>query len=315
MVSTSAPLRPARYLLPFLLLLIGSFVLVFFTGDKQAKPKLGIDLQGGTRVTLTARTPDGSKPSRESLDQAKQIISARVDGLGVSGSEVIIDGDNLVITVPGSDSSGARSLGQTARLYIRPVIGRPFPVDALLSHWVAHQASSPRPGRRRHRPGRHRASRRPRGNHPCHRPAPACRRADAGRAAAGAAAAVPRSATTLTGADADTRWQTSPRRRPRTTTRHTGTRNTGAAAGPTQGGGGQDRRGQGAAAEHEPAAAEFAAIELAKSRCEGPDPLLGNDDPNLPLITCGQDHQGRKAIYLLDKSIISGDQIKSAVRV
>ncbi|PQP45538.1 protein translocase subunit SecD, partial [Mycolicibacterium austroafricanum] len=103
-------------------MLIGAYLLVFLTGDKKPDPKLGIDLQGGTRVTLTARTPDGSPPSRESLDQAKQIIGARVDGLGVSGSEVIIDGQNLVITVPGDDTSEARSLGQTARLYIRPVV-------------------------------------------------------------------------------------------------------------------------------------------------------------------------------------------------
>jgi len=120
--STSAPVHPARYLTLFLVLLVGVYVLVFLTGDKQAKPKLGIDLQGGTRVTLTARTPDGSAPTREALNQAQQIISARVNGLGVSGSEVIIDGSNLVITVPGNDSSEARNLGQTARLYIRPVI-------------------------------------------------------------------------------------------------------------------------------------------------------------------------------------------------
>ena len=122
MASTSAPVHPARYLTLFLVLLIGVYLLVFLTGDKQAKPKLGIDLQGGTRVTLTARTPDGSAPTREALNQAQQIISARVNGLGVSGSEVIIDGSNLVITVPGNDSSEARNLGQTARLYIRPVI-------------------------------------------------------------------------------------------------------------------------------------------------------------------------------------------------
>ena len=122
MASSSAPVHPARYLTLFLVLLIGVYLLVFLTGDKQAKPKLGIDLQGGTRVTLTARTPDGSAPTREALNQAQQIISARVNGLGVSGSEVIIDGSNLVITVPGNDSSEARNLGQTARLYIRPVI-------------------------------------------------------------------------------------------------------------------------------------------------------------------------------------------------
>ncbi len=131
MASSSAPVHPYRYLALFLVLLIGVYLLVFLTGDKHAKPKLGIDLQGGTRVTLTARTPDGSKPTRDALNQAQQIISARVNGLGVSGSEVVIDGDNLVITVPGNDGNEARNLGQTARLFIRPVIGQPIPVEAI----------------------------------------------------------------------------------------------------------------------------------------------------------------------------------------
>ena len=122
MASPSTPVHPARYLALFLALLVGVYLLVFLTGDKKAEPKLGIDLQGGTRVTLTARTPDGSKPTPEALNQAQQIIASRVNGLGVSGSEVVIDGDNLVITVPGTDGNEARNLGQTARLYIRPVI-------------------------------------------------------------------------------------------------------------------------------------------------------------------------------------------------
>ncbi|MGZ5380121.1 MAG: protein translocase subunit SecD, partial [Mycobacterium sp.] len=122
MASSSTPVHPARYLALFLVLLVGAYLLVFLTGDKKADPKLGIDLQGGTRVTLTARTPDGSPPTRDALNQAQTIINDRVNGLGVSGSEVIIDGDNLVITVPGNESSEARNLGQTARLYIRPVV-------------------------------------------------------------------------------------------------------------------------------------------------------------------------------------------------
>ncbi len=65
MASSSAPVHPGRYLSVFLVLLIGAYLLVFLTGDKQADPKLGIDLQGGTRVTLTARTPDGSTPRAE----------------------------------------------------------------------------------------------------------------------------------------------------------------------------------------------------------------------------------------------------------
>jgi len=50
--------------------------MVFLTGDKQAKAKLGIDLQGGTRVTLTARTPDGSAPTREALNQRSRSSAA-----------------------------------------------------------------------------------------------------------------------------------------------------------------------------------------------------------------------------------------------
>ncbi|WP_207890753.1 protein translocase subunit SecD [Rhodococcus sp. Eu-32] len=121
MAPSSGSVHPGRYLAVFAVLMAAVYALVFFTGDKSPSPKLGIDLQGGTRVTLTARTPDGSAPSQDSLKQAQQIIETRVNGLGVSGSEVVIDGDNLVITVPGDDSSQARSLGQTARLFIRPV--------------------------------------------------------------------------------------------------------------------------------------------------------------------------------------------------
>src|SRR5699024_636914 len=57
-----------------------------------------------------------------SLDQARKIIESRVNGLGVSGAKVVTDGDNLVITVPGSDGEAAKSLGQTAKLTIRPVL-------------------------------------------------------------------------------------------------------------------------------------------------------------------------------------------------
>ncbi|HEY9313501.1 protein translocase subunit SecD [Williamsia sp.] len=119
--SSNREAPPLRSLIVFFLLMIVVYGLVFFTGNQEPTPKLGIDLQGGTRVTLTARTPDGSSPSRDQLDKAKQIIENRVNGLGVSGSEVVVTGDNLVITVPGDDGQQARTLGQTALLYVRPV--------------------------------------------------------------------------------------------------------------------------------------------------------------------------------------------------
>ncbi|WP_019853639.1 protein translocase subunit SecD [Actinopolyspora mortivallis] len=121
MAPPRGQIRPARYLLAFVAILLGIYSLVFFTGDRKPTPELGIDLQGGTRVTLTARTPNGEPPSDESLKQARQIIEQRVNGLGVSGSEVTIDGTNLVITVPGKDGEQAKRLGQTAKLNLRKV--------------------------------------------------------------------------------------------------------------------------------------------------------------------------------------------------
>jgi preprotein translocase subunit SecD len=114
----------------FVLIVVALYALVFFTGNGSAKPKLGIDLQGGTLVTLTARQEDGAQPSEEALNRARDLIEVRVNVLGVSGAEVVRDGNNLVITVPGADSEGAKGLGQTARLAFRKVLGQPIPATA-----------------------------------------------------------------------------------------------------------------------------------------------------------------------------------------
>jgi preprotein translocase subunit SecD len=120
--SPAGHLRPGRYLALFALIVVVLYALVFFTGGGKPTPKLGIDLQGGTRVTLTARTPDGGQPSRDSLNQARQIIQTRVDGIGVGGTEVLLDGNNVVITVPGAQGDEAKNLGKTAKLGFRAVV-------------------------------------------------------------------------------------------------------------------------------------------------------------------------------------------------
>ncbi|MEV6711733.1 protein translocase subunit SecD [Lentzea sp. NPDC051208] len=130
MAPPAGQIRPAKYLASFVLIVVALYALVFLTGNGSAKPKLGIDLQGGTLVTLTARQEDGAQPSEEALNRARDLIEVRVNGLGVSGAEVVRDGNNLVITVPGADSEGAKGLGQTARLAFRKVIGQPVPAAA-----------------------------------------------------------------------------------------------------------------------------------------------------------------------------------------
>jgi preprotein translocase subunit SecD len=299
--------HPYRYLTLFLVLLVGAFALVFFTGNKQPDPKLGIDLQGGTRVTLTARTPDGTAPTRESLDQAQQIISSRVDGLGVSGSEVVIDGDNIVITVPGNDGNEARNLGQTARLYIRPV-KYAVPVDQLAAATGQGQGQgqavpgAPAPGAPA--PGG------PGGLVPG---APAVPEAGApapGQPAPDAPPAQPRPyplepAPTPPPSPAPSPAPASP-----------AAPGTGAPAAP----GGQtppDPRKDLAERiafekqlrQSDNESVQVLALQYQAGRCNDDDVLAGNDDPSLPLVTCSTD---KATVYLLDPSIISGEQIANA---
>lgn len=143
MAPPAGTIKPGRYLGIFLLIIGLLFALVFFTGDRKPSPHLGIDLKGGTTVTLTARTPNGGQPSQKSLDQARQIISQRVDGLGVSGAEVVLDGNQIVITVPGAGGDQAKTLGQTAQLGFRKVIAGPLdPTQALAQAAKADKAAA-----------------------------------------------------------------------------------------------------------------------------------------------------------------------------
>ena len=301
MASSSTPVHPARYLVLFLVLLIGAYLLVFLTGDKEPDPKLGIDLQGGTRVTLTARTPDGSAPTRESLNQAQQIISARVDGLGVSGSEVIIDGQNLVITVPGNDGSEARSLGQTARLYIRPVIHAIPAEGAMPPGQEEGPAGLPQgslPGLPQGLPGM------PPGGAPG-QPAPP----------AGAPGAEP-------GQPAPPAGEPAPQPRPFPAQPAPTPTPSPAPPGPApQTPGDSAEPGQQDAPlatriqdekrlrQSSEQAIQILAMQFQATRCGDEDVLAGNDDPNLPLVTCSTDGN---EVYLLDSSIINGEQIANA---
>ncbi|MDY6996797.1 MAG: protein translocase subunit SecD [Actinomycetota bacterium] len=320
MASSSTPVHPARYLVLFLVLLIGAYLLVFLTGDKQADPKLGIDLQGGTRVTLTARTPDGTPPTREALDQAQQIISARVDGLGVSGSEVIIDGQNLVITVPGNDGSEARNLGQTARLYIRPVIYA-IPTQSVQPGTEEGPAGLPQgslPGLPQGLPGM------PPGAVPGAPPGvPGAPPGAVPGAPPGAPpGSVPGQPAPPTDAPAPQPRPFPAQPAPSPSPEPTPSPETGAPeTTPPRVPGSSVEPGE----QNVPLSTRIAdekrlrqsgeqaiqvlALQFQATRCGDEDVLAGNDDPNLPLVTCSTDGN---EVYLLDSSIISGEQIANA---
>lgn len=87
-------------------------------------PKLGLDLRGGTTITLTARNATGTGGiSPDSLEQARTIIQQRVDSIGVGESEVATVGNNqITVSVPNVAPAQLQEMvGTTAQLYFRPV--------------------------------------------------------------------------------------------------------------------------------------------------------------------------------------------------
>ncbi|MGD7787846.1 protein translocase subunit SecD [Propionibacteriaceae bacterium Y1700] len=124
MAAPTTQSRPLRVLISFLVLTAALFVIMGITG--QWTPKLGLDLRGGTTVTLTAANLDPAKGTaidRNSLEQARTIIQSRVDSLGVGETEVSVSGDNqIVVSVPNVNEDELISMvGRTAILSFRLV--------------------------------------------------------------------------------------------------------------------------------------------------------------------------------------------------
>src|SRR3954469_13520628 len=91
--------RPGRTLVVFFLVILVGYGLVAI--GATWKPELGLDLQGGTRITLVA----AGNPSRENLNEAKGIIDQRVNGSGVAEADVTTQGNNLIVVeIPGKNS-------------------------------------------------------------------------------------------------------------------------------------------------------------------------------------------------------------------
>ncbi|MGP3962547.1 protein translocase subunit SecD [Nonomuraea sp. 3N208] len=118
---TSRHSRPGRTLLVLLALILALGGTMFL--QKAYTPKLGLDLAGGTTVTLSPVTQNGASPPEEIMDRAVNIIRDRVNGTGISDAEVAKSGDNIIISIPGVGQSEAIQLvATTAELRFRQVL-------------------------------------------------------------------------------------------------------------------------------------------------------------------------------------------------
>jgi preprotein translocase subunit SecD len=90
--------RPGRHVAMFFLGLAIAYGLVALLGTWT--PRLGLDLEGGTRITLAAT---GGDVSETNLKEAAGIIDDRVNGSGVSEAEVTTQGNQFVtVEIPGA---------------------------------------------------------------------------------------------------------------------------------------------------------------------------------------------------------------------
>jgi preprotein translocase subunit SecD len=121
----------------FIVLLAGTMV-----GTGHHTPQLGIDLAGGTTLTMTAK---GKTPAASDMDTAVTIMQNRVNGQGVSEAEVTKQGNNTIeVDVPGRNSSDLlNQLGQTAQLYFRTVVEDPTQYGVAQRTSVQPQPAAP----------------------------------------------------------------------------------------------------------------------------------------------------------------------------
>lgn len=311
MAPPAGQIRPARYLLAFLAIVVVLYALVFLTGNHRATPKLGIDLKGGTRVTLTARTEDGKPPTRDQLSQARRIIETRVNGIGVSGAEVVQDGNNLVITVPGTEGDQAKTLGQTAKLRFRkvtqavPAAVAPQPATstpAPTSSGAAPSGTSTAPSGSGTAPA-------PPSAQPSPTPSPQGRPAPVGQAAQPAPTTPEVTAQESPAQNQPVQpaqGQPAPTSAPATPT--TATSQLPVPALPADPKVADEiRKAKQTRQSTDQNVQQQALVTL---DCAAPDPLVGNDDPNLPLVAC--DQQGTEK-FVLEPAFLDGERIDNAI--
>lgn len=173
-----------------------------------------------TRMTYSTATSDGAPPSPDDLENAREVVEKRLHEVRLSGSEVTVDGDTVVVTIPSRNPAAMRDITMPGRLTVRPVIH----AMAAKSGSSSQTPSTPVPRKAK--------------------PDQAQRISD----------------------EKELRQSINP-------------------------------------------SIQILALQYQATRCGDDDVMAGNDDPNLPLVTCSTHGQ---TVYLLGKSVMTGAEITDA---
>ncbi len=90
------------------------------------KPRLGLDLRGGTQIIMEASDgPNGVEANRTNTDQTLEVLRGRVDSLGVSEPTLVRSGENrIIVELPDvqDPQEALEVLGKTAQLGVHQVL-------------------------------------------------------------------------------------------------------------------------------------------------------------------------------------------------
>ncbi|HUR51482.1 MAG TPA: hypothetical protein VMZ11_05105, partial [Mycobacteriales bacterium] len=144
--SSRGQLHVWRYLGTLFALFAILYTTCAFAGKGSAwlKPKLGLDLQGGAQVILTPKTESGKRATSAQLSTAVDILRNRVNGAGVSEAEVVVEGDQIVVQVPGGNRESISSVTKAAQLQMRRLV-ESQPVIPATPQPTATSTASPAP--------------------------------------------------------------------------------------------------------------------------------------------------------------------------
>ncbi|MGW5260239.1 protein translocase subunit SecD [Microbispora sp. NPDC004025] len=275
-----------------LILVMGATVAL----QKAFVPKFGLDLAGGTTVTLSPVTANGKAPSQESLDRAVTIIRQRVNGTGISDAQVAKANANIVIQIPGAGRDEAlRLVSTTAELRMRQVLAvaaatnQPAEVPTAAPTPSSSAAATPAATASESTPARQSA-------------APSGNASPAGRVLSKALTAPSPEPTSTSTRD------TTHRRAGAGAARAKASPSPSAAASPPTAApddAGDPLAGQDTSGIEPALLDEFRKIDCtAKNRGQG-----ALDDPNKQIVACSDDGTAR---YILDKAAVQGTEISGA---
>jgi preprotein translocase subunit SecD len=116
--------RTSRLAIPLVVILLMVAAIWGVIVVRDIRPRLGLDLRGGTSVTFQPTPPPGTQVTEDRLNTTVDIIRNRVNAQGVSEAEVNIEGGNIAVALPDvrDPDTVIKAVGTTAELRFRPVL-------------------------------------------------------------------------------------------------------------------------------------------------------------------------------------------------